>query len=406
MLFRSLKREQRAIDASEFNKAIFNDPTPTHAGVKVDQDTALRLISVYACVRLISESVAALPANLYRKKDEDRIEVPSPRWLTNPNPEQNWFELVERTLTSLNLDGNAYIAITARDRNGFPAELWTLHPGDVEPKRDDANNLYYLWGGTERLSRFDSSNPGGTVLHIKAFSNGGDRGLSPIEVARQAIGLGLVTEQHGARFFGHGSNPSGVIEVPKLLTDELAKSLKKNWIKQHGGADKAQMPGVLSGGAQWKPISIPHDSAQFLETRKFQVGEIARLFRVPPHMIADVEKESSWGKGIEQQGIGFVVYTLTPWLVRLEHAFNQLSPRGQFIKWNVNGLLRGDIRTRFAAYATGIQNGFLNRNEVRHLEEMNSEEGLDDFLEPLNMTDPTNTGEPSPGVITDQTEND
>lgn len=396
MLFQFLRREGRTHDASDFNRAIFGVET-SHSGVSVTQDSALKLIPVYACVRLISESVASLPAGVYRNQDENRVKVNDPPWLRTPNPEQTWFELVERCLTSLNLAGNAYLAITARDRLGYPAEVWTLHPDDVEPKRrENTGKLYYQFRGTEELTRFDAANPLGTVLHIKAFNNGGDKGLSPIDAAKQAIGLGLVAEQHGSRFFGHGANPSGVIEVDRNLTPELAGSLKKNWIKQHGGPGNSNLPGVLSGGATWKPISIPNDSAQFLETRKFQVGEIARLFRVPPHMIADLDKTSSWGTGIEQQGIGFVVHTLTPWLARLENAFDQLTPRGQYLKFNVNGLLRGDIKSRYEAYSIGIQNGFMNRNEVRALEEMNKAEGLDEYLSPLNMagaSDPAPQGE-------------
>jgi HK97 family phage portal protein len=357
------------------------------AGVSVNQSTALRFIAVYACVRLLSDTVAALPADVYRKSNGNRMPVePGPPWLRLPNPETTWFELIERVMSSLNIDGNAYILITARDRNAFPAEIWTLHPQEVRVTRE-RGFLEYVWKGQQRFRRYTSSTPDGDVLQIKAFNNGGDTGLSPIAVGRQAIGLGVATEKFGSTFFGRGTAMPGIITLPateKKKSEEFVDSIRENWQRKQGGPANSHLPGILTGGATWTSMSIPPDHAQFLETRKYQVTDIARLFNVPPHMIQDLERATF--SNIEHQAIDFVVHSITPWLVRLEGAFNQLTPRGQYVKWNVNGLLRGDAVSRSQFYASAIQNGWMNREEVRELEDRNPADGLDEFLVPANLT--------------------
>jgi HK97 family phage portal protein len=358
-----------------------------YAGVSVSQSNSLQLVAVYACVRLLSQTIAGLPADVFRKRNGTPEPVePGPSWLRMPNPETTWFEFTERVMGSLNLDGNAFVIITGRDAMGFPAECWTLNPREVQVRREGGKTIF-VWGGDERLSRFSPSTPDGDVLHIKAFSDGGLRGLSPIGLAKQAIGLGMVTEKFGAEHFGSGQKPPGIIEIPPgtpQATTEIVDKLREDWKRHHAGSNQAHAPGILVG-ATWKDTSINAEEAQFLETRKFQVSEIARLFGVPPHMIGDVEKSTSWGTGIEQQSIGFVTYSITPWLVRLESAFNQLTPRGQFIKWNVNGLLRGDMAARSAFHHEGILDGWQTRNGVRLLEELPPIPGLDEPLVPANM---------------------
>jgi HK97 family phage portal protein len=364
----------------------------SYSGVNVDQHTALSLVAVYACVRLIAETIAAMPAELYRKKGAESVEVSRlPLWLTMPNPETTWFDLIERCLSSLNLDGNCFLLITARDDMGFPVEFWTLNPRSIVVRRKNGK-VEFIWEGDENhpLSRFGPSNPMGDVLHIKAFSDGGLRGLSPIEVARQAIGLGLATEKYGARFFGKGQGSMpGVIELPAgnpSATTEYVSQMRDAWASAHEGTDKAHKPGFLTGGATWKSISISHEDAQFLDTRKFQVVEIARLFRVPPHLIQELDTTTSWGTGIEQQSIGFVRYSLLPWLVRLESGFNQMTPRGQFLKFEAKGLLRGDAAAQAQAYHQAILDGYMSRSEVRRLEDLPHEPDLDEFLYPSNET--------------------
>ena len=224
-----------------------------------------------------------------------------PPWLTMPNPETSWFELVERCLGALNLNGNAFVLITARDSQGFPTELWTLDESDVVVKRSGGNIVFKVGGREPPLTHFTPSNPAGDVLHIKAFSNGGLRGLSTIEQGRQAIGLGLVTEKQGAKFFGTGQQMSGAIQLPPAapgVTQASVDAMRESWLKRHGGSDNAYLPGILTGGATWTPTSVSNEDAQYLETRKFQVVDIARLFRVPPVLIGSMEVQSSWGTGV------------------------------------------------------------------------------------------------------------
>lgn len=372
------------------------------AGVPVSQDQSIRLSTVYACVRLISESIASLPADVFRDTAEGgRVEVGRPpSWIAQPNPETTWFEFVQRVYGSLLTDGNAFILIAARDSLGFPSELWTLDPQTVQVERRNGR-VAFVWNGSEPLTAFTPSTPAGDVLHVKAFSSGGLRGLSPLEVARQAIGLGLVTEKFGATFFGKGTSMSGVIEVPQMgeqQTEDAVKKMRENWEESHAGSSRAHRPGVLVGGAHWNPTSIPPEQAQFLETRKFQVVEICRFYGVPPFMIQEVDTSTSWGTGLEQQSIGFVRFTLTPWIVRGERAFDQLTPRGQFMKWNVNGLLRGDMAARAAFYHSGITDGWMLRSEPREFEDLEPVKGLDKPLIPSNLVpaNPTTTSAPPP----------
>lgn len=383
------QEEERSIDKMALWRAGLPIDLDTWADIPVSRETATRIIAVYACVRLRAETVASLPAHVFRSQGLERVPVdPGPLWLRQPNDETNWFEFVERVNTCLDLDGNAFLAVTARDRLGFPAELFTLHPDEIEVRRD-SGGVFYVWGGSERFSRFTPSNPMGDVLHIRNVSWGGDRAPSPIQQARNGISLTLATEKFGSRFFGSGQQLSGVIELPPTegaKSKEFVEQMREHWQGQHGGTGRSHLPGVLTGGASWKPISVNPEEAQFLETRKFQLGEISRLFGIPPHMIGDVEKSTSWGTGIEQQSIEFVQMSINPRLARLEAAFNQLIPRNQFLKWNVTGLLRGDSTARAAFYASGIQWGWLMRSEVRRLEDLPRDDPeLDKPLVPANM---------------------
>ena len=386
-----LGHESRAVDVSDWDLALV-DSSATDSGVDVTTESALRLTAVYASVTLLADGVASLPVDPFRKDGLNRVEVPKPVWMAMPNPESTWRDFVERVMGSMLIFGNAYVLIADRDRMNVPTELWVLNPADVKVRRSSSKSKEFVWGEQEVFTHFTSRRPAGQVLHIQAFNNGGLVGLSPIEMAKQAIGLGLVTEKHGSKFFGMGSQPSGVIQMPfgSNPTPEQLTRLKELFERRTSGSNNAHRPIVLANGATWNPTSIPNDQAQFLETRKFTVAEIARLFRVPPHLIGGVERSTSWGSGIEEQNIAFVTYSLMPWITRLESGFNQFMPSGQYVKWNPSGLLRGDVSRRVAAYAVGVQNGWLSRNEVRHLEDLNTMEGLDDFLTPLNMS----TGDP------------
>jgi len=383
-----------------------------HAEVPVTQDSAVQVIAVYACVRLRSETIAALPRDVFRERSGVKEEVtPPPQWVRQPNLETDWFGFMEAVNRSLDLDGNAYVLITAKDIQGFPSEVWTLSPTEITIERRD-NQKVFVWGGDRVLLPYDpAENPVGRVVHVKNFSTGGLKGLSPIGVARQGIGIALAAEKTGARFYGRGQILSGLIKMPAAdqnKTQAAIDIMKANWIKQHAGTGASFLPGFLAGGAEFQPLSVTPEEAQFLETRRFQINEIARLYGVPPHMIGDVERSTSWGTGIEAQTVQFFITTIMTRLARLESAFNTMTPRGQFLKFNVTGLLRGDARTRAEFYAKAINTGWMVRNEVRELEDLPPLPGLDKPLIPLNMMEvgakpPAPSPAPTESVPPDQT---
>jgi HK97 family phage portal protein len=382
---------------------------PVHAGVFVSQESALKLSVVYRCISLISGAIGGMPLDIVRKRGDIREPVDRPpAWATIPNPEANWYEFCERICESLLMDGNAFVVITARDFTGFPAEIWTLNPRQTAVKRDENGRIFFEWAGDTRFSRYGPSTPFGDVLHIKLPTAGGLRGLSPIELARQSIGLGLATEKHGSRFFGSGQTMSGVIQLPasdRPKTKENIDLIRENWQAKHAGTDKSHLPGVLTGGATWQGISITNEEAQFLETRGFQMEDIAsRVYGVPPHLVGLTEKQTSWGTGVEQQGIAFVRYTLMPHIVRIETALSSLLPRGQFVKLNQRELLRADSKTEAEVLNSQLQSGVINRNEYRALYDRPPVPGGDRFILPLNMQILQPNGQTEPEPVTQQPE--
>lgn len=377
---------------------------PVHAGVEVNQQTALRLSVVWRCIRLISETLAGLPADIVRRRGDIRepVERP-PAWLQTPNPESTWFEFVERVLESLLMDGNGFLLITARDAQGFASEIWVLNPARVEVRRDErTRRIVFVVDGETFYSRFGPDDPLGDILHIRLATAGALRGLSPIEAARQSIGLGLVTEKFGARFFGKGQQLSGVIEMPAgdpVRTREYVKITKENWSRDHGGSERSHLPGVLTGGATWKPLSISPEDAQFLQTRAFQVEDIAsRIYGIPPHLVGLTEKQTSWGTGVEQQGIGLYRFTLRGHIIRLESALSQLVPRGNFLRLNPRALLEADSETEAKVLQMELQNGVISRNDWRAILDKPPISGGDRMILPLNfqILTPGGTAIPAP----------
>lgn len=361
--------EQHAIDKMALWGTGEDFGEPVHAGVLVSQESALRFTVVWRCIQLISGTLASLPWDAVRKRDGIPEPVDRPAsWLDTPNPETNIFEFKERVCESLLMDGNAFVLITQRDGLGFPVEIWTLHPHDIQVRTRDNGTTFFLWKGTRELSRFGPTNPTGDVLHVKLSTAGGLRGMSPIEAARQSIGLGLVTEKFGARFFGAGQTLSGVLEFESSAQGVTQKNIdltKANWKRKHAGSDRSHEPGILVG-AKWKPMSINPEEAQFLETRKFQVEDIAaRIYGVPAHLVGLEEKNTSWGTGIEAQTRGFLTFTLAPHIVRLETAFSQLLPRGQSVNLNTKAFLRTDAKTEAEVLAIQHDHGVIDPNEWR-----------------------------------------
>lgn len=331
------------------------------SGAIVTEDTALRLATVWACVRLLADSVASLPWAAYGQQGDQRVRLdPQPSLLRSPFDDLTRFDWVHMLVVSLVVRGNSYGLITQRDYREFPTEIMPLHPDHVRVERDDRGRKRYRLPSGDPIPRDD-------VLHVRLFPQAGlDVSPSPIQIARETIGLGLAAQAFGARWFGEGAAPSSMLTTEQQMNPQDAKRLKEEWIATHGGR---RQPAILTGGVKWEPITITPEESQFLETRKFQRAEIASLFRVPPHMIGDLDRTTSWGTGIEQQSIGFVVHTLRPYLERIEGALTRLLPGSQFVKFNVDGLLRGDTPARYTAYQQALDGGWMNPDEVRSLED-------------------------------------
>lgn len=376
----------------------------TASGKYVTERSAMQMTAVYCCVRILSEAVASLPLQFYRYTDDGGKEkaVEHPLYFLlhdEPNPEMTSFIFRETLMTHLLLWGNVYSQII-RNGKGEVVALYPLMPDRMRVDRDEHGRLYYEYtvydaddvdgrkgtngvGRTVRLQPHD-------VLHIPGLGFDGLVGYSPIAMAKNAIGLAIATEEYGSKFFANGAAPSGVLEHPGIIKDP--SRVRESWQATFGGSGNANKIAVLEEGMKYTPISISPEQAQFLETRKFQIDEIARIFRVPPHMIGDLEKSSF--NNIEQQSLEFVKYTLDPWVSRWEQAMVRalLTPdekKKYFFKFNVDGLLRGDYQSRMNGYATARQNGWMSANDIRELENLDripAEQGGDLYLINGNMT--------------------
>lgn len=357
----------------------------TTSGKTVNERTAMQTTAVYACVRILAETIASLPLHTYKYTDngkEKALDHTLHYLLHNePNPEMTSFVFRETLMSHLLLWGNAYAQII-RDGRGNVLALYPLKPDQMAVDRTTNGEIYYLYTkeGYEYPLKDDE------VLHIPGLGFDGLIGYSPIAMAKNAIGMAIATEEYGASFFSNGANPGGVLEHPGIVKDP--KRIRDSWNSVYRGSSNAHKVAVLEEGMAFKPIGIPPEQAQFLQTRKFQLDEIARIFRIPPHMAGDLEKSSF--SNIEQQSLEFVKYTLDPWVIRWEMSLQRAllsedDKRKYFIKFNVDGLLRGDYASRMQGYATGIQNGFLCPNDVRTLENMNTIPDGDTFMVNGNM---------------------
>jgi len=374
----------------------------TSAGMRVSADTAMRSSAVWGCVRLISESMATLPLLIYRRQDDGGRERDDQHPLADllhyqPNGHQTAFEFIEMMTGHVLLRGNAYAEIIP-GRRGLVDQLIPIHPDtvDVEVLKDGSMRYTVrLEGGEKRILNDDR------VFHIRGLSSDGVTGLSVIEYARESIGLAQATEQYGARFFGNGSRPGGILKHPGKLNQPAADRLKASWETAHSGENQHRVA-VLEEGVEWQQIGLSPEDSQFLATREFQVVDIARWFRVPLHMIQETSKSTSWGSGIEQLSLAFVQFTLLPWARRWEQAILRdliIAPQTYYAEFKVDALARGDQQSRFNAYAMGRQWGWLSVNDVRQLENMNPIEGGDEYIVPLNMRDasqPMEIRQPTP----------
>ena len=352
----------------------------TTAGKPVNEHTAMQMTAVYSCVRILAETLAGLPLHVYKYNDsggkEKYLQHPLYRLLHDePNPEMTSFTFRETLMSHLLLWGNAYAQII-RNARGEVIALYPLMPNKMTVDRDKNGQLFYLYQrsvedaptlGKDSLVYLDPSD----VLHIPGLGFDGLVGYSPIAMAKNAIGLAMATEEYGAKFFANGAAPGGVLEHPGTIKDP--QKVRDSWNAAYQGSTNSHRVAVLEEGMKYQQIGIPPEQAQFLETRKFQINEIARIFRVPPHMLADLEKSSF--SNIEQQSLEFVKYTLDPWVVRWEqNMYRSLLMASEkptvFIKFNVDGLLRGDYVSRMSGYATARQNGWMSANDIRELENL------------------------------------
>jgi HK97 family phage portal protein len=373
-------------------------PYANPTGIRVDRTNAVQLSAVWACATLISDSISTLPVDTFFRSNGTRKPFrPRPSWVDEPNPEQDRAQWVSQQVMSLLFDGTTYV-YTVRDRRGDVSQAWNVPPWMVTPKRLPGRSgiVYELRDPEIGFTTLDQSQ----MFHISGISWPGEiRGIAPIEAARVMFGSGLGAQEYAAKFYSQGMTHRGLVETEEDLTIEQARELKDDF-KRQGGLRGAHIPPVLTAGAKWREMTVTPEQAQFLETRRFTVSEVARFFRVAPHMIGDIENSTSWGTGIEQQSIGFVTYTLRPWIERLEQAYSRyllmLGPQANaFTKFNVNGLMRGDFKTRMEGYAVGRQWGWLSADDVLSLEDSSPlpNDAGKVYLEPINMR-PAGTYEP------------
>jgi HK97 family phage portal protein len=356
----------------------------TKSGASVTEDSSLQFSAVWSSIRILSETFASLPLHVYQQTSEGKFVVPNHpvSFVINfPNNYQNEFTFWSYLEACRQLYGNAFAEIK-RNEAGRPIELIAIHPKRVKIKVVDGEKFYIVDKNGEAI---DDSH----MIHIMGLTLDGLVGKSTLTAAREAIGMGLAAQTFGAQFFGNGANLGGVLIHPGTLTKDAAERLKRSWDSAQGGLENSHGTAVLEEGMKYERIGIPPNDAQFLESRKFQIADIARFFRVPLFMLGEMDNSSSRAN-IEEQGISFVRDTVRPMVKAYESEMNRKlfrqDERGEFyVRFNLEGLLRGNIQSRYTAYAVGRQWGWLSANDVRDMENMNPIEGGDIYVTPLNM---------------------
>jgi HK97 family phage portal protein len=388
---RSKEPEQRHwVDLSSWTS--FGDVTGrsgnTTSGVSITQSTVMTLPVVYRCIQINCETVASLPVDCLVKRPGGREEYPRPSWLDKPNDEQDWADFATQVQYSYELDGNAFILKASSGLTGKLAGMYVLDPRRTMPRRMNvAGTQALVYEVTMEGGRVETF-PANAVIHLKGMVPPGElRGLSPIGQLRETFGLVGAAQEFGASFFGYGANLSGVIQMPagQKLTQEAADRLKADFTKKHGGVSKSHAIGVLSGGAEWKPMSVKPDEAQFIETMKFNSVQIAHAFGVPPVMVTDVSGAAGYVTGVMASRLDWLQTGLLPRITRLERAVSAQLPRPAYIKLNVRGLLRGVPAEQAAQMDADIRNGIRSPNEWRELLDLEPYEGGDDRYYSANL---------------------
>jgi len=364
------------------------------AGVVVDSESAIRMSTVYSCVRLLADTVSSLPVGAYVRRDRERLSYTSvygdqPAWVTKPNPETTRLEFYEQIVTSFKLDGNAYL-LTVRDDMGDVQELYVLNPRNIRIERlGPGEPLVYYAKIKDSQGVYEQRLTDKELLHIPDFRLPGEfYGLSPIAACRTTLGSAMAADVYAASYFGNAANPGGVIEVPGELTEEQASDIGRDWNLTHTGPYRAGKIGILSGGAAFKPLTINAQDAQLLDTRRFSVEEIARIYRVPLALLGHPVAGAMSYASVEAQNLSFVQYSLRPILERIEQSLSALLPEPDgFIRFNLDALLRGTTNERYDAYTKGLREGFLSLNDVHAYEDMAPIEAGDQYRVPLQNID-------------------
>lgn len=372
--------ERRAISFQSIWGAGDTFAFTTDSGANIDERTSMQINAFYACVLLITDTISTLPVDAFIRRDGSRVPYrPRPEWVIKPDVDLLRSEHYQQVLVSLLLDGNSYTRVF-RDGRGDVANLVCIDPLRVTPQRNPrTRELEYLIDNGEA-----GVVPARDMLHITEIRKPGSmRGLSRVTELKENLGLASALQSFAARFFGQGATTNGVIEFPGNLTAQQAKDLQAGFDNAHKGFKKAHKTGILSGGAKYVKTGVNPDEAQMLDSSKWQVEQIARIFRVPPHMIGVTTPGAMSYASVEQNNINFVVHTLRPYIEKIEYAYSTLLPTEAFLKFNVDGLLRGDYTTRIQGYSIGLQAGFYSVNDVRRFEDLRPVEQGDQFRVPL-----------------------
>ena len=358
----------------------------TAAGTSVTQDTSLRLSAVYACVRLISDTISTLPYDQFIRRDGQRFPYrPKDRWVDSPSTQMPKTTFWKQVLISMLLDGNAYVHIT-RD-GGEIIDLTPLNPTQVVPRRVNGRKFYEVNGGDMILENDD-------VLHLTEMLMPGEaKGVSRIQQSREALGLGLALEEYAATFFGNGAYAGGVLEFPDKLSPEQRKEVREAWNSVHQGPRRAHRVGVLWGGGKFNPLTVNPAESQLIDQRKFAIEEVARIFRVPPFMLGMSENAAMAFASIEQQQLFFRQHTIQPYVEMLEDHFAALLDNpNTFLKFNMSSIVRADLSSRYSSYNTALLAGFMSVDDVRRLEDMGPVEDGDQYRVPLQNIPLTDAG--------------
>ena len=368
--------EKRAISQGLWAQGFDYDGLATEAGVAVNSENALTINAVFSAVSLISDTISTLPVAAYERRNGERAYLnPQPVWVNRPDIEIPSNAFWQSVLVSLLLDGNSFTRVW-RDANGEVVNLMQLNPYNVQIKRNAVGGLMFIVDGEKKTLTKEE------IIWIPdLLKPGAIRGVARVEALKENFGLALALQNFAARFFGQGASMGGVIEFPTALTAEQAKNLSAAFDNRHGGWRKSGRTGVLSGGATFKPTSVSNDQSQMLESRRLAVEDVARVFNIPPHLLA-LPGFNSYAS-VEQSNIQFTIHTIRPLVAKLESAFGWLLPKGAFLRWNLDGLLRGDFSSRMQGYSVGSQAGFLSINDIRSLEDLPSVENGDVYRVPL-----------------------